>query len=123
MSVFRQRKINWLITYPKCNLDLEDIYNRIKTKIEQKGLNIIYCVICKEKHQDGEDHRHVYLHLSGKLELLKKDMRFFDLERDNAVDWNIEEETDNLKFHPNVQDCKSPKDAIRYVKKNGNYST
>lgn len=118
MSV-RHRGKSLLVTYPHCNLELEDIRERmLKISKLNEANKIMYMIVAKEFHQDGDEHRHVYILLEQPALIGKKDMKCLDLLRDNKPDFDVE----NPQFyHPNLEHVKSPKEAIRYVKKEGNY--
>lgn len=105
------RAKNFLVTYPHCDIPNEDILNKLM------GLEIIvkhgikYMIVSKEFHQDGEEHHHVFFSLEAPLRLKKDDMLLLDLTKDDRT------------FHPNIKSCKSPKDAINYVKKEHEFIT
>lgn len=109
MSVSAKRAKSWLITYPQCPISIEEmkIFLLEKEKIKEHGIR--YMVICQEHHQDGGEHLHVFIQLEAPMRLGKKDMEEFDYD------------TEDTLYHPNIQSCRSPKDAIKYVKKDGNY--
>lgn len=113
---------NYLITYPHCDLSNMDIMQRLRTIEEQKlkPVKIHYMIVSKEFHQDGEEHHHVFLSLSEPLYLGKKKMDIFDLVADNRP---LLENGSMGVYHPNIERCPSPKGSIKYVKKQGEYST
>lgn len=131
--VTRYRGKSILLTYPQCDLDLEDMKARLIRIIEEKDNRIVYGIICSEKHQSGILHRHVFMQLENVLKLGKKNMDTFDLQADNRSHWAVDDmgmseliipnNLENNKYHPNIKNVKSPKDAIRYVKKHGEYIT
>lgn len=79
--------------------------------LASKGIK--YMIVSKEKHQDGEQHHHVFVSLSAPLHLNRNDMLKLDIDLPD----------DNRRFHPNIKTCKSPKDAITYVRKEGEFAT
>lgn len=119
MSV-RVRSKSLLVTWPHCDLTNEDILHRILAIPKLVERCIKYVVVSREFHQDGEEHHHAYIYLEAPIELKRNDMKILDLLIDNRGAFDIE----NPQFyHPNLESVKSPKDAIRYVKKDGNFIT
>lgn len=106
------RSKNLLLTYPQCQMENEDMMERLKRLIGVE--NIKYMVVCKEFHQDGAEHHHVFLSLNCPMRFTRHNMDFFDLDDDRTF---------SRKFHCNIKSCRSPKDAINYVKKNGHFIT
>lgn len=114
------RAKNLLITYPHCDLNNEDIRERILNNAWINQYCIKYMIVSKEFHQDGEEHHHVFIHLEGTVRITRKDMKQFDLLIDNRGAFDLENPE---YYHPNIEACRSPKDAIKYVKKDGNFIT
>lgn len=109
-----------MLTYPHCDLTNEDIMHRLLAVkiLEEKGVK--YMVVSKELHQDGEEHHHVFIQTEAPMSLNRNQMNVFDLLIDNRGTFDVE----NPQFyHCNIQSVRSPKDAIDYVKKEGQFST
>lgn len=109
----RIRAKSLLLTYPHCAISKEDALAAIwdsAVRFEPQ-----YAVCCEEKHQDGEPHVHCFLLCGMPVNLNKNQMRSFDLVK----------EVDGIpqQYHCNIKTAKSPKDAIKYVKKDGKYIT
>lgn len=115
------RSKSLLVTWPHCSLNNEDIRERLLRipKLNQTN-KIMYMVISKEYHQDGEEHHHAFILLDKQEQFNQSDMRCLDLMRDNEADWNAAEPT---YYHPNIKGTRSPKEAIKYVKKDGCWIT
>lgn len=103
----RIRAKSLLLTYPHCSIDKDTALEAIWESCQE--WDPLYAVCCEEAHQDGEPHLHCFISCSMPVHVQKKDIRMFDLVKG-----------ENL-FHCNIKTCKSPKDAIRYVKKHGNF--
>lgn len=106
MANIHSGKKNYLITYPHCNLSIDELMDALKEK-QNENFKILYMIVCHETHQDGEPHLHAFFNLEKPFRLGRQDMHFFDVG----------------SFHPNIEHIRSPKDAIKYVKKGGEYST
>ena len=141
-----QRKA-WLFTWPHCDVAKEEIMTLLleHPKLVQAGIK--YVVVCEEKHQDGEQHAHAYVHLEQPIRIPQRELRFwFDIlsikeqsDELNNIDYGYRwcDATDEYKpgeeikeehkiyrrWHPNVENCRSIKKSIIYVKKHGNYLT
>lgn len=114
MSVpLRIRAKSLLLTYPHCNIDKVTALDKIWDSCAE--WNPIYGVCAEEKHQDGEAHLHCFIMCDSPVHISRKDMRMFDLVKEIDGTPKV--------FHCNVKSCKSPKDAIHYTKKDGNYVT
>lgn len=102
----RQVAKNWISTWPQCNEPPDRILSIIQDKYGDK---IKYICISCENHQDGSPHRHGFISFSERVKF-KVDM--FDIP--NSI-----EGAGN--YHGNYQSAKAPKEALRYVKKDGAY--
>lgn len=100
----RQKGKNWLVTWPQCNEAPDRIMNQIQDKFTEK---IQYVCVATEYHQDGSPHRHAFIALK---EPVKFEVDLFDIHN------SIEGAPD---YHGNYQVAKAPKDALKYVKKDG----
>lgn len=95
---FRLSAKSFFLTYPKCDATPQAIYDMLDTKGRIKE-----CIISKELHADGTDHRHVYVRYSKTINV--KSQNYF----------NIGE------FHGNYQTCKNPEATKNYVKKDKDF--
>lgn len=147
--VASQRKA-WLFTYPHCDAPKEEVMTLLLEHPKLVSAGLKYMVICEEKHQNGEQHLHAYVHLEAPIRISQRELRFmYDilsirtkyLTKDLAEEFDYgfrwcdatddygcgEDIIDNDKiirrFHPNVESCRSLKKSIAYVKKHGNYIT
>lgn len=114
----RIRAKSILLTYPHFDTDpvqLQDELWRSVTEWEP-----MYMVTAKEFHQDGEAHFHVFIHCAHAIHIKKNEIRMFDIPHKEKNEHG--EEVINVK-HCNIQSVKSPKDAIRYCKKYGQFIT
>lgn len=98
----RIRKKFWLLTYPQCGLPIDVMKDAL---YDIPDMHINYMCICQEHHQGGEPHRHVFLSLDEAIRLRRDDMRTFDIQG----------------YHCNIEASRSPKKALQYVKKDGQY--
>lgn len=114
----RTRSKTLLLTYPHCGLGLEDMKQRLIRILEEHHKEVEYGCICAELHNDRLPHRHVFLRLDSIINIGKNKMNMFDLEKDDQGAWDVNE---SHKYHCNIQHVNSPKEAIRYVKKSGEY--
>lgn len=119
MSV-RIRSKTLLITWPHCDLTNEDILHRILEVKKLADNGIKYVIVSREFHQDGEEHHHAVIMLESAIHLKRTDMNILDLLIDNRGTFDLE---NPQYYHPNIQSVKSPKESIRYVKKDGQYIT
>lgn len=81
------------LTYPKCPISKERAGEILKALPGAK-----HVVVAEEKHKDGEQHLHAYVHFDAQK---TRPTELFDLEG----------------LHGNVQACRSTKDWIRYITK------
>lgn len=105
--VFRLTSAQFFLTYPQCNLPLEEVYNHL-INLKPKNIEILKIVVAEEKHESGEPHLHAYL----------KYKQIVNLSGPAA-----EKTFDINSFHPNVQGARSAKQVIEYVTKGGNYKS
>lgn len=77
----------------------EEIGNAIV--MQEKTLE--YLIMCKELHESGKPHFHIYLRFKSKLHI--NDYRFMEI----------------LSKQHNIQKVRSPKNVIAYIKKEGQY--
>ena len=118
LSSIRHRSKNILLTYPHFEMDKGKLIDQLwATVLEWEPQ---YLIVCRENHATGEPHMHCYIALNQTLQITKKNIHMFDIAKKVTKDDGTEE----IKlFHCNIERIKSPKDAIRYVKKDGNYAT
>ena len=95
-TTFRCRGKCFIVTYPQCDADHQELFDFLKTK------NAAYTCVAKELHEDGNTHYHAFLRFQSRREL---GQRFFDFR----------------SFHPNVQACRNPAASLTYVKKDGDF--
>lgn len=95
---FRLNAKSFFLTYPKCNLEFNEIYDVLSTKGR-----ISYALISKELHADGTPHRHVYVQYSKTLNL--KSPNCFDIK----------------EHHGNYQTAKNSEATKNYVKKDKDF--
>lgn len=102
---FRINSQQFFLTYPKLRTDLNELLGLIQGIIGRYNAVVIKYIVARERHQDGSDHRHVYLQLDKKLNI--KDERAFDIQG----------------HHGNYQGARSSKNCIRYCAKEEDYIT
>lgn len=101
---FRLRADQLFLTYPKCDLEKEEVQRQLKEIFEHYAGS----VICREHHADGTLHIHCYVRLSQKL----------DTRNQNVADLT---QSGGPGFHGNYQGVKSPKAVAFYVIECGDY--
>lgn len=101
---FRINSQQLFLTFPQCPLEPTVVLDKIYSKV-----NVDKYVVAQEQHKDGNKHIHVYLLLEQKVNI--KDANKFDITIDGTV------------YHPNIQGCRSWKNVVKYVTKDGNYTT
>lgn len=103
---FRMQTHLLLLTFPKCEIPLETMMQRIED-LFQRELEL--AIVSSEQHQDGSLHRHCLIKLHMKKDMRgPKWMKFLD---------SIAEK------HGNYQAVRNPLEALQYVIKEGNYLT
>lgn len=90
------------LTYAQCPVELDSLLKHIEKIVDEWGLKNY--IIAQENHKDGNKHIHAYLLLNRKPN------------KENA-----ERMFDYLEYHPKVETCRSYKNVIKYVTKEGNY--
>lgn len=95
---------NWILTFPQCALKKEQAILSIKEKWKKDELS--FAIVAEEKHEDGSPHLHILL--SFKEKFITRDRHVFDF---------------IASKHGSYETVRSLKDAIRYVKKDGNFLT
>lgn len=150
------RRQNFLVTYPHCDVPLDEL-QRLFTRAHEWE-DVEYAIFAAEKHEDGEEHRHIFLKYIGGHNLPRGYMpwlfdivRSWDIEEGKeenvAYNWIVElfgrddcmknedylpqpgkDEEDKFipgaflrRWHPNIEGVRSPKDAIKYCKKEGKF--
>lgn len=98
----RLRGRNFLLTYPRCCAHPDFIIQKLQDHFAGEWE---YLCICSESHQDGGEHRHVFLRLRERRDVKGTD---FDLEM---------QQPEGEHWHGNYQVCRRPKEALEYVKK------
>lgn len=102
---FKWESQQTLLTYSQCNVEPDELLVFLKSLVKEKW-GIDTYVIAQEKHQDGNFHLHVYLKTEKKPHMNSAE-RFFDYKG----------------FHPKVEGCRSWKNVVKYVVKDGKYIT
>lgn len=98
MSRYQLRTKRLFLTYPQCTLKKEEALPLLASKVSIKEY-----VIAEEKHQNGDDHLHVYLLLEDTL----------STSNPNYLDIG--------GFHGNYQSCRSEKNVVKYCTKAENF--
>lgn len=104
-SNFRLNALQVFLTYPQCDLGLDDVLKRLQLILALKDTLILEYVIAHELHNDGHPHRHVYLKLNKKNNWINANC--FDLGA----------------YHGNYQGVRSKENTIKYVTKGNDYIT
>lgn len=102
-SSFRLNTCQFFLTYPRCSLTPEEVYDCIMEKVTDKNHVIMEYIVAQELHEDGYPHVHAYIKLDVALQI--RNEKFFDID----------------DFHPNIQGCRSNIDVIKYVTKGDTY--
>lgn len=97
---------NFALTYSRCPVDKNDMLQHLKGCFATDS-EINYILVCQEEHADGGLHLHAFLQLKFVTNL--KDM--------NKFDWVL----GNIRYHCEIEECKSVKDWINYIKKGPNW--
>jgi len=92
------RAKNVFLTYPQCDgLIISELWDFLR------GNGATKAIICKELHQDGNEHVHALATYNKPI--LVSDPAAYDF----------------YEWHPNIQSAKNPAAIINYIKKDGNY--
>lgn len=94
---------NYFLTFPQNDTLPEDAMNRLKDHFKEE---LECAIVAQEKHQDGNNHIHIYFKLVNRLKTTKN--TYF-----NFIGGK----------QGNYQTCKKPVDVIKYVIKTGAYIT
>jgi len=105
---FRLNAQQIFLTYAQCPVALENVLVKLNSK-----LDIDKYIIAQEKHVDGGLHIHAYLLLKKKINI--RDPKFLDIQ--------IIDNRENIIYHPKMEGCRSYKQVIKYVTKDGKYIT
>lgn len=95
---FRMQSKRFMLTYPQCNLTIQQVYDSVHNKYPIK-----WARICIEEHQDGTPHLHAAVELTKKPNI--RQANAFDIEG----------------FHPNVEPSRNWPATQNYCKKGSNY--
>ncbi|CAG8547065.1 6514_t:CDS:1 [Dentiscutata heterogama] len=106
---FRLDSAQLHLTYTKCDLDLEDILNYVKSQCESKKKIVMNYVVVREPHPDGILRIHAYFQLCSKISI--RDPRFFDIEIYNY----------DKKYRANVEGVRTSKKVKEYIMKDEDY--
>ena len=105
-KTFTKNSKTFYLTYSRCKLQRRTIFNRIKKIVAKRNVQIIYFIICQEKHESADKDSDKPIYHYHTLFVLDKPIFF------RNVDF-----FDINKIHPNIQ---SPRDlnAVRgYIQK------
>lgn len=97
-SSFRFNASKVFLTYPQCNLSVQQLLEGLASIKEIK-----YYAIAQERHEDGNPHLHALCQFSSKINTVNQ--AYFDIQG----------------FHPNIQRPRNIKDVLTYIKKDGEY--
>lgn len=98
------------LTYPQCDVSLEEILRQLK---EKYGGKYGWCVLSAEDHEERENdsnvgvHRHAIVYACSRF--TTRDQRFWDVKYQDKV------------FHPHVEKVKNKVQCMQYVIKDGQY--
>lgn len=101
---FRLNSAQIFLTYSQCPIEPSIILEFIKNVVAEWELDTY--IIAQEKHKDNNLHLHAYIKLKNKPNKRNAE-RLFDFG----------------EYHPKVETCRSWKNVIKYVSKDGNYIT
>lgn len=104
---FTLRGKQFFLTYAQCDLDPEYMLQELVKKFLSRQQKLIQWIIAKEKHADGNDHRHCFLKLEQGWDRLKVPSNFLDIDG----------------HHPNIEHVRSGKAVSKYCTKEGDYIT
>lgn len=99
-----------MLTYPQTHLEEtpEQFLFHFKF-LHQATINFTYICCCKEEHQDGNYHYHLYFECDPEIQT--RNQRYFDLDYGVAT------------YHPNIERItRTPWKTVDYVKKDGNFA-
>lgn len=98
---FRLSAVNLYLTYPKCDLDLNDVLSLLKDILINYVLKDY--ILVREYHEDNSSHIHAYLKCAKKFST--RDPNYLDLK------------TSDYTYHGNYQSAKKPNKVIQYILK------
>lgn len=99
---FRLSAVNLFLTYPQCDVSTERMYQQLRSLLK----DFAWAVVCREQHEDGHPHLHVLVHLERRCNLHSPTC--LDVQDDHG-----------RIFHGNYQPVRQPREAMRYVEKDG----
>ncbi len=95
----------FLITYPQCNAQIAYIGTNIHQIL---GDNLSYLCVSDELHKTGDPHRHAFIRLNKSINVY-------------STTFDIPIPDTDLTWHGNYQSCRRPKEALKYVQKDGKF--
>lgn len=102
VSGFRLKNKKLLLTYPHSDYEENDLLDKFLHIVNGNIIN--YAIVCREHHEDGSYHNHIYVEFNKAYE--SRNPRCFDIEG----------------RHPNIQIIKAtPWKTVDYVKKEGDW--
>lgn len=103
-KAFKLESQQLLLTYSQCPINPDEMLEFIKTVVEEWGLDTY--IVAQENHKDEGLHLHCYLKLKKKPHK-NNAQRIFDYK----------------EYHPKIEGCRSWKNVVKYVTKDGKYIT
>lgn len=101
LTKFRLSAVNLYLTYPKCDIPLNEALNILKPKLATPIVKD-YALV-REFHKDGSPHLHAFIKCGKKANIINP----------SQLDLNYE---DNI-YHGNYQAAKSPNSILTYMLK------
>lgn len=98
---FRIQSKSWFLTYPKLDIDKQELLDELKKKVESKKRVLLRAVVCRELHKDGTPHMHAYIEIDKMYNC--RDARFWDV----------------AGHHGDYAKCRNVFAAAKYIKKDG----
>lgn len=102
MAHFRLNTATFFLTYPQCPIQKEWVRDWLLNKLDVQDY-----VVAHEKHQNGDDHLHIYVKTLTKHNFL--DPKCLDILFDGEF------------YHGNYQGCRSAKNVLKYCTKDEDY--
>lgn len=100
--VFRVQGTHFSLTYPQCNVPLNAILEFFKSYTKGRA-RVVEAIVSCEQHKDGNNHLHLYLRFSRRIDV--RNPRDFDF----------------MGFHANIQRCANPEAWKTYIRKDGDF--
>jgi len=104
MANFEFRGKRFFLTYSQCPISKEDISKELLERFAKELKNVEKWIVCREFHQDGNVHSHVYIELADTFRA-KMPSTWLDIQG----------------HHPNVTQVRSYRATINYITKDNDY--